>query len=311
MSHEIFLIDGSHYRPAAASPFSPRQWLSLDYKPSPPPIPIRMAAPMKRRTIATLAFLGLAAVVAVSLSLRAFRAYQYPYGISHCCDKQIGMSLLQYAEQNGGQFPTGGACAEASLSSLYPVWLDANTLRGKTVPLEVVEQQLATGHGLTPNTCGWHYEDGLHLVKPFSSRIAIVWDKVGLDHNGGRLPRGGHSVVFMDGHTAVICEADWNHFLQEQQKAWNAIRQGQPLTAAHPRHANQGHTPLAIYGAPRCGSWTTRARAMASRMLMGRMGKASSAERSRTTVGFFRPSIRCRPTIKLAGVTRASHKLDR
>ncbi len=37
----------------------------------------------------------------------------------------------------------------------------------------------------------------------------------------------------------------------------------------------------------------------------------SKADRSRTTVGFFNPSIRCRPTSKLAGVTMVSQRLDR
>src|SRR4051795_1894394 len=53
---------------------------------------------------------------------------------------------------------------------------------------------------------------------------------------------------------------------------------------------------------------------MASRIAsftpIGRIGNTSRAARSRTTVGFFSPSIRCRPTSKLAGVTRASQRPD-
>ena len=44
---------------------------------------------------------------------------------------------------------------------------------------------------------------------------------------------------------------------------------------------------------------------MASRIPIGRIAKTSSVLRSRTTVGFFKPSIKCRPISKLAGVTRA------
>ena len=48
----------------------------------------------------------------------------------------------------------------------------------------------------------------------------------------------------------------------------------------------------------------------ASRIPIGLIGKISRAFVSRTTVGFFNPSIKCRPTSKAVGVTRASHKLD-
>ena len=44
---------------------------------------------------------------------------------------------------------------------------------------------------------------------------------------------------------------------------------------------------------------------------IGRIGNTSRADLSRTTVGFFSPSIKWRPTSKLAGVTRASQRLDK
>src|SRR4051795_10578670 len=50
---------------------------------------------------------------------------------------------------------------------------------------------------------------------------------------------------------------------------------------------------------------------IASRIPIGLIGNTSRAVLSRTTVGFFSPSIKCRPTSKLAGVTRASHRLDK
>ena len=61
-----------------------------------------------------------------------------------------------------------------------------------------------------------------------------------------------------------------------------------------------------------CGcSATISARRIASRMPTGRMENTSSAILSRTTVGFLSPSIKWRPTTKLAGRHQASHKLDR
>src|SRR5687768_7827935 len=62
--------------------------------------------------------------------------YYYPYGQSHCCDKQLMMALLEYAERHGGWFPQGEETPEASLSLLHreaPESADANLLRGKTV----------------------------------------------------------------------------------------------------------------------------------------------------------------------------------
>ncbi len=55
---------------------------------------------------------------------------------------------------------------------------------------------------------------------------------------------------------------------------------------------------------------TSSDRRMASRTPTGRIGNASRASRSRTTVGFFNPSIKCRPTSKPSGVTRASQRPD-
>jgi hypothetical protein len=153
--------------------------------------------------------------------------HNYPYGRDHCCDKQLALALLNYADTHGGRFPTGGHTSEASLSLLYPNYLDANVLRGKTYPEEPARRLLASGRPLTPQTCGWHYVDGLSLQPGMNHRIALVWDKIGLGHNSEYLPEGGHSVVFMSAHTQVIREADWPRFIAEQKKAWAAIRRGQ------------------------------------------------------------------------------------
>src|SRR5678815_278437 len=50
---------------------------------------------------------------------------------------------------------------------------------------------------------------------------------------------------------------------------------------------------------------------MACRIPIGRIGNASSALVSRTTVGFLNPSTRCRPISDVAGVTRASQRPER
>jgi hypothetical protein len=156
----------------------------------------------------------------------------YPFGREHCCDKQLYLSLLNYAEMHDGNFPTGGATPEASLSLLYPAFLDAQVLRGKGYSEEAAAKLLDAGKPLTPETCGWHYVDGL---KTFSGtkqpkafhRIAIFWDKIGLGHNSERLRSGGHNVYFLSGHSQIINETDWPRFLTEQQIAVAAIKRGE------------------------------------------------------------------------------------
>jgi hypothetical protein len=157
-----------------------------------------------------------AAAGALLLSAIGFAAWKwrYPYGFNHCCDKQIVLGLRQYAETNGGRFPAGEITPEASLSLLYPNLCDAYILRGKTKPLEPAEAILGAGGRLTPETCDWHYVEGLTLDD--DGRLAIFWEKIGLGHNGERLPPGAHSVGFVGGYTDVVY--DWPAFLAEQAK---------------------------------------------------------------------------------------------
>lgn len=147
---------------------------------------------------------------------RLYLHWHYPYGRSHCCDTGLGISLRNYAASHGGAFPSGEATPEASLSLLYPQLADANALRGKTVPLADVEAALKKNGRLDPATCGWHYVEGLNTSD--DGGIAILWDKVGLGHNGERLPQGDHDVLFLDGHTERIGGDRWQPFLKEQEK---------------------------------------------------------------------------------------------
>ena len=173
---------------------------------------------MRRRT-------KIAGVVVIVLAAPFILGYvrwrhQYPYGFSHCCDLILYSALEQYAATHGGAFPSGEATPEASLSLLYREPADwtanADLLRGKTVPESVVREILERGELLTPDTCGWHYVEGLR--KDDDPRLALFWDKVGLDHNGGRLAEGGHVVVFVDGQRKHIPEVEWNAFIEEQCK---------------------------------------------------------------------------------------------
>ena len=164
------------------------------------------------------------AVVAVVLTPfvlgYAWWRHHFPYGMSHCCDLILCGSLQQYAATHGGAFPSGEATPEASMSLLYREmgdWrADERLLRGRTVPESVVKDILERGELLTPDTCGWHYVEGLRLDD--DPRLALFWDKIGLDHNGGRLAKPGHTVLLIDGGRKFIPETEWDAFMEEQRK---------------------------------------------------------------------------------------------
>ncbi len=180
-----------------------------------------MLKPFKPRTLATALLVATVLVAAVYFGIRSMLPH-YPYGRSHCCDKALYIALRQYADSHDGWFPRGQASPEASLSLLYRQ--DAGlleTLRGKTIPESVVRSRLERGELLTPETCGWHYVEGLRSDD--DSRLALFWDKVGLGHNGEQLPEGGHYVCFISG-IKYIRGADWSVFLAEQAKLLDALK---------------------------------------------------------------------------------------
>jgi hypothetical protein len=166
----------------------------------------------------------------------AWYRYTFPYGYNHCCLKCLGLALLQYAEEHDGHFPTGGGCPEASLSLLYRGHydMDAHILCGKTKSADAAREILERGELLGPDTCDWHYVEGLTLSD--DPRLALVWDKVGLGHDAQRLSGGGHSVLFVTCFEEVIPGSEWPHFLEEQQRLMasrtEAAKKGLPeLTA--------------------------------------------------------------------------------
>lgn len=177
-----------------------------------------------RRWVKRMALAGLA-VAAIAAAGFSYYQRHYPYGRSHCCDKQLFMALQNYSQGHDGWFPKGEATAEASLSLLHgdsQGVVDANLLRGKTVPQDAVAARLQAGELLTPETCGWHYVEGLR--QDDDPRLALFWDKVGLGHNGERLPDGGHEVWFVRGTFDYIPGERWEQFLEEQAQLRAAIK---------------------------------------------------------------------------------------
>lgn len=164
-------------------------------------------------------------LVTVAFLLTAFYKSRYPYGWSHCCDKILDKELHHYAEDHDGAFPAGEETPEASLSLLYPRYpdADANLLRGKTVPEKVVRQILEGGGRLGPDTCGWHYVEGLR--KTDDSELALFWDKAGLGHNGERM-EGGRRVTLLSGTSKFIPTSEWAAFREEQARLRAALGPG-------------------------------------------------------------------------------------
>jgi hypothetical protein len=180
-----------------------------------------------------------AVVVGLFGSGYAWYRNNYPFGHSHCCDKQLYSTLCNYAESNGGRFPAGEATPEASLSLLYgKVDFDPSYLLcGNSGSQSTVRQLLSQGKLLGPETCGWNYVEGLTLAD--DSRLALFWDKEGLDHFGGRLAEGGHIVMFVSGSREHIPATKWQSFLDEQARLRaqrsDQAKRGVPVLAAKVR----------------------------------------------------------------------------
>ncbi len=145
---------------------------------------------------------------------RCYYRYNYPFGMYHRCDKQLWSALRMYAEAHGGNFPSGQATPEASLSLLGRQF--AYLLPRRDVAQDVVEQMLNRGELLDPDTCGWNYVEGLRVDS--NPKLALFWDKEGLDEMGGRLSDGGHLVSTVGGWSEYVPASRWNTFLNEQQK---------------------------------------------------------------------------------------------
>ena len=157
-------------------------------------------------------------VVGGVLWLQAWRRENYPYGASHSCSKGLGLDLELFADANEGWFPHGMPTPEASLSLLCTNtegtwWI----LRGKHVSQKTVDEALARDSLLGPDSCGWHYVEGLRTND--EPQIAVAWDKArGLNHGGRRMRGLEHEVILVDGSVLLISQEKWPAFVEEQKR---------------------------------------------------------------------------------------------
>lgn len=188
---------------------------------------------MKKRLRIVAIALGMIAVLAIAGGVH-YKS-KFPYGQSHCCIIGVMGALEQYASENGGRYPTGERSPEASLSLLCRSnYLDAYTIRGMTVPEDTVRAILDKGGLLGPDSCGWHYTDG--LTRADDSRIALLYCKQPLGHNGNKTKDGGRQVVFVGRGIEWISGSKWPSFLEEQKellsKRTDRAKAGTPLVDA-------------------------------------------------------------------------------
>lgn len=198
---------------------------------------------IKRRFIITAVLL--AGLVALGIVILAPVIPRFPYGQSHCCIIGMSSALEQYADAHGGHYPAGGTSPEASLSLLYRSNLvDANLIRGMTVSEVNVREILEKGRALGPQSCGWHYVEG--LTRADDDRLALLYCKEGLGHNG-QLTDGGRQVVFVGGNIEWVSGERWAEFVAEQHQLFahrsNAAKNAMPLIVATISNALAGRYP--------------------------------------------------------------------
>lgn len=155
----------------------------------------------------------------------------YPYGVHHICSKIIGLGFRQYAGSHGGWLPYGESSPESSLSLLCVE--DTNVLAnvgGKHVPPAVVRSAWEETGRLGPESCGWHYVEGLR--QDDDPMIAAAWDKVvGIDHFGQRRRGFAREVVYLDGSAAGISMKNWPQFALEQREKLALLIVSRPTNA--------------------------------------------------------------------------------
>ncbi len=165
----------------------------------------------------------------------AYYNWKFPFGNSHCCIIGMMSALCEYADSHTGRFPAGESSPEESLSLLYKDQLiEPYTLRGMTISEETVRRILEDGKLLGPDSCGWNYVEG--LTQADDSRVAILWCKQPLGHNGEWTKGGGRQVVYVGGNIEWVSGNKWSAFLEEQEQLLSRrsdrAKAGLPLVGA-------------------------------------------------------------------------------
>src|SRR5262249_60895220 len=101
--------------------------------------------------------LTLAALAGLVGSGWLYYRWEYPYGWSHSCDKQLMFALHQYAEDHGGAYSAGEVKPETSLRLLYPQDAKEKVFQGKNVPIDMGKGTLERVKRLRPDNLVVHF----------------------------------------------------------------------------------------------------------------------------------------------------------
>ena len=170
--------------------------------------PIKMR---RRKTILVVAFM----IPVLAVSVYGWYRYKFPYGYSHCCTAVLATSLYAYALEHDGDFPFSDGGEAESLALLIPENVPVEIMCGKTVDPDEAKAYYNRHGSLTSDYCGWRYRRGLTTAD--DARIALLWDKEPLGHNGQRTWKRSREVVFVGGRRLSVPHSEWDGFLQEQE----------------------------------------------------------------------------------------------
>jgi hypothetical protein len=126
----------------------------------------------------------LGAASAISTLACGWYRYTYPCGYTHFCNAVLSTALSTYALEHGGHYPFDDAGPAQSLAFLIPKYAPLVIECGKTVEPEAARQDDSSHGTLIPELCAWDYQPGLSANE--HDRIALLWDKEPLGHNGQR-----------------------------------------------------------------------------------------------------------------------------
>ncbi len=185
------------------------------------------STPRKRRW-----WIAPAVIAGILLTTFIWFKITYPYGVTHCCSDGIAIQLHEHAEKDSfGSFPFGATTPEGSFSLLAK---DNDSMLawvcGKNIPASKAREVWKQKGELTPESCGWHYVEGLRTND--DPQIAIAWDKIfGLGHNGQRIRGLAHEVILVNGERKGIAMKEWPKFALEQRERLAKVIASRPTNA--------------------------------------------------------------------------------
>ena len=143
-----------------------------------------------------------------------FYGNKYPYGRTHRCSKALSSMLLEYAQENNGNFPRSEVPNALGLSAL----IESNPgaleyVVGKAGDLKAAERFYDENGFLEARHSSWEYTEGLSVD---DTERALLWDRIPLGHHGERTKTNSREVILIGGRVLVVPEGEWKDFIKNQ-----------------------------------------------------------------------------------------------